>query len=149
MTACSSTAIGLRRCLPGAAASVFLTVSLSCCCWPQLRRAIPVPVVSLGCNCWPSHQPPAACEGSGRAAAGLAMASFASCLVVGLSHTRFRLPILHPRLPPPRHNYPVSSLDSFLPFLRALSVELQHFCAPTLCGVVCNRSNLLNVILLL
>jgi hypothetical protein len=49
------------------------------------------PAVSLGCNCWPSHQPPTAFEASGSAAAGLAMASSASCLVVGLSRTRFRL----------------------------------------------------------
>jgi hypothetical protein len=109
------------------------------CRWPQLRPAIPAPA---GCYYRPSHQPPAAGKGPGSAAAGLAMSSCASWLAVGLARTLFRLP-------PPHRNYLVSSSGFILTFLRALSIGPQHFCAPPLCGVSFNPSNLIDVVLLL
>jgi hypothetical protein len=72
--------------------AVFLTLSLSCCCWPQLRRAIPAPcritVLQLL-----AITPTSCClRGLRQCCCWVAMASFAPCLVVGLSRTRFRLP---------------------------------------------------------
>jgi hypothetical protein len=85
--------------------------------------------ISMSCYCWPSQQP----------AAGLAMASCASCLVIGLARTRFRLPLWLRWAP----RAPFSLFYLLCPSSRGVSV------LRLLYGVVCNRSNLLDVILLL
>jgi hypothetical protein len=72
------------------------------------------------------------------------------CLMIGRRLGLFPVSTtLPPWLPPPHRNYPVSSLGSLLAFLHALSIRSQRLCALPLCGVCCNPSNLLDVILLL
>jgi hypothetical protein len=131
---------------PGATAAVFPTMFPSYCCCRQLRPSIPVT----------GH------------VHGLLLPAHTNLLILARALAVLLLGWLCPPVPhdwsyawlAPGFDYPTSSTPSVTPqlsgelsgpllaFLHALSIRPQWFCAPPLCGVFCNPSNLLDVILL-
>jgi hypothetical protein len=113
-----------RPCSRAAAAGhnfdlLFLRPAMSLGCYSRLTPTSRFPQGLRQCCCWAGH--------------------VILCLIIGRRlGLHLVLTTVPPWLRPPHRNYPVSSLGSLLDFLHALSIGLQQFCAPPLCGVLCN-----------